>query len=77
MKAGIMETADLFVVNKSDLPGAAQLAAWTPGVSRARYRLRSLLERRIVEATAALPGEFFDAPFRRQVALAHDRLRAA
>lgn len=126
MKAGIMEMADLFVINKSDLPGAAQLAgeirrvlhlapavpdAWLPPVlstsindansiahlsaeidrhqawllasgslngrrvERARYRLRHLLERRVVELTAALPAEFFDAPFRRQVALAQDRLR--
>jgi len=36
MKAGIMETADLFVVNKSDLPGAERLEAELLGVLRHR-----------------------------------------
>jgi len=35
MKAGIMELADIFVVNKSDLPGAAQLVAEIQGVLHA------------------------------------------
>jgi LAO/AO transport system kinase len=36
MKAGIMETADLFVVNKADLPGAERLEAELLGVLRHR-----------------------------------------
>lgn len=117
MKAGIMELADVYVVHKSDLAGAAQLAGeirrvlhlsapepggWVPPVLmtstqdadsienlsaeidrhqawlreagqhdalravRARYRLRSLLERRVVEAVAALPDDFFSSPFTEQ-----------
>ena len=35
MKAGIMETADIYVVNKSDLPGAERTAAEVLGVLKA------------------------------------------
>lgn len=42
---------------------------------RARYRLRSLLERRAAEVTAALPGEFFDAPIDVQFARAIEILQ--
>jgi LAO/AO transport system kinase len=118
MKAGIMELADIYVINKSDLPGAQQMAAdirrtiglarmestgWRPDVlmtstqdaesiarlsaeidrhqawlaqagsaddrrrERARYRLRSLLERRVAEVTSSLADPYFDQPFARQV----------
>src|SRR5690606_18788052 len=36
MKAGIMETADLYVVNKADLPGAERLEAELAGVLQHR-----------------------------------------
>lgn len=124
MKAGIMELADLYVVNKADLAGAAHLTAdirrvlaavpqppgaWPAPVlmtsirdaasiealsaaidrhqdwqrasgsdrvrrtERARYRLRSLLERCVAETVSALPAEAFDTPFAAQVeaTLAH------
>lgn len=125
MKAGIMELADVYVVNKADLAGAAQVAAdikrilrmfpaaegaWVPPVittsigdaasiealsaeidrhqawlvaagldrarrvERARYRLRSLLERRVAETIAALPPKVFDAPFATQVSAACELL---
>lgn len=125
MKAGIMELADLYVVNKADLAGAAQVAsdikrilrafpaapdAWVPPVittsigdaksieslsaeidrhqawlrsagldrvrrvQRARYRLRSLLERRVAETVSSLPAAFFDDPFADQVDAAFRRL---
>jgi LAO/AO transport system kinase len=125
MKAGIMELADLYVINKADLAGAAQVAtdikrilrafpaepgAWVPPViktsiedpesikalsaeidrhqnwlrsagldrvrrtERARYRLRSLLERRVAETITSLPAKFFDDPFANQVDAAFDRL---
>lgn len=121
MKAGIMELADLYVVNKSELAGAAQLVgdirrvmqivpplpgAWLPPVlttsihdvdsiaalsaaidrhrtwqqvsgsarqrhiDRARYRLRSLLERRIAETLSALPAAALQGPLQSQVAAA-------
>jgi LAO/AO transport system kinase len=114
MKAGLMELADLYVVNKADQAGVAQLAAdirrvlaavpplanaWAPPVlltsihdaasiqalseaidrhqawlrqsgseharrtERARYRLRSLLERRVAETVSALPAEALQADF--------------
>ena len=123
MKAGMMEMADIFVVNKSDLPGADQLVTeikgvlhafppttgWSPPVvrtsvsdaasvaelsatidrhqawlhahgsaaerqlQRQRYRLRSLLERQLIEKVAALGPEFFEASLQQQVqALALD-----
>lgn len=118
MKAGIMEVADLYVVNKADQTGAPQLAAdirrvlaavpppvgaWVPPVlltsihdaasiqalsaaidghqawlqrsgsdvsrrtERARYRLRSLLERRVAEAVSSLPAQDLQADFHTQV----------
>ena len=121
MKAGIMEMADLYVVNKADLAGAAQLVgdirrvlqmlppppgAWQPPVltttiqdadsitalsdaidrhqswqrasgiaqhrrtERARYRLRSLLERRVAETLMALPACALQGPLHGQVAAA-------
>ncbi len=117
MKAGIMELADIYVVNKSDLPGASRMAAevsriqhiaptgqdgWKPPVlltsisdaqsiqrlsdeidrhqawlhdapghaarliNRARYRLRSLLERQVAETVAGLGDEVFDATLAEQ-----------
>ncbi|MDP1691107.1 MAG: GTP-binding protein [Burkholderiaceae bacterium] len=125
MKAGIMELADLYVINKADQAGAAQMAAdirrvlqtlppppgaWLPPVlmtsihdaasiealsaaidrhlawlrasggdrarriERARYRLRSLLERRVAETVAALPAEALVLPFTEQVNTALTRL---
>lgn len=121
MKAGIMELADLYVVNKSDLAGAAQLVgdirrvlqivppspgAWLPPVlttsihdvdsiaalsaavdrhrvwqqtsgnaqqrhlDRARYRLRSLLERRVAETLSALPAAALQGTLQAQVCAA-------
>ncbi len=121
MKAGIMEMADVYVVNKADLAGAAQLVgdirrvlqmlppppgAWLPPVlttsiqdadsiaalsdaidqhltwqrasgiaqhrrtERARYRLRSLLERRVAETLIALPTCALQGPLHSQVAAA-------
>lgn len=118
MKAGILELADLVVVNKADQAGAAQLAtdvrrvlaavpppaeAWVPPVlltsihdvasihglsaaidrhqawlqhsgsdrtrrtERARYRLRSLLERRVAETVCAWPAEALQVDFHTQV----------
>ena len=120
MKAGLVELADLIVVNKADLPGAARTAAEirralhlaptsreghaTPVLlasiqdaasiaalsaaiderqrsfvgrtregqrtERARYRLKSLLERRAAEIVRGLPDEAFDRPLARQYAQA-------
>jgi len=122
MKAGIMEMADIFVVNKSDLPGAQRMAtdiqriaavtrqpegAWRAPIllasasqpasisslsqaidrhqawrsadpqqvrrlraQRARYRLRRLLEMRVMEAVADQDDAFFEASLREQLALA-------
>jgi LAO/AO transport system kinase len=36
MKAGLLEIADLFIVNKADLPGAEELAATLEGLARLR-----------------------------------------
>jgi LAO/AO transport system kinase len=125
MKAGIMELADIYLVNKSDLPGAARLAGeiqrvlhiagspsdgWLPPVlqssiadpasivrlsaqidrhlawrsasadgaarlaERARYRLRSLLERRVAEITGSLPAALLQQPLTTQFARAIGRL---
>jgi LAO/AO transport system kinase len=38
MKGGLLETADIYVINKADLPGAAQLRAELHGVLKARTR---------------------------------------
>lgn len=118
MKAGLVEVADLIVVNKADLPGAAQAAAEIrralalvpqargarPPVllasiqdpasiaalslaidehqragpagpsqrhtDRARYRLKSLIERRAGEIVRALPDDAFDRPLAEQYARA-------
>ena len=121
MKAGLMELADIYVVNKCDLPGAARLAGeitrvlalsptgrdgWVPPVmqtsirdaasvaalsaaidrhqawdaarrsvaqrraERARYRLRSLLERRVAEVTGALADNDLAQPLDAQFAQA-------
>lgn len=110
MKAGIMETADIFVVNKADLPGAERLEAElisvlqhrgaTPPVirvqfdddagvislsealdrhmnsalerrdpravlrTRQRFRVQSLVQRRLQETLEAFPQEFWDQPLR-------------
>ena len=110
MKAGIMETADIFVVSKADLPGAARLEAELIGVlqrrgatppvirvqlddddglislsealdrhmsdavggrdpqavlrTRQRFRVQSLIQRRLQETLEALPQEFWDGPLR-------------
>jgi len=128
MKAGLMELADIYVVNKSDLPGAARLAGeivrvlrlsgtepggWTAPVlqtsiqdpasiarlsgeidrhlawrrasldaaatrlERARYRLRSLLERRVAEVTDTLAPAFFEQALDAQVEQAIGRLPPA
>jgi len=120
MKAGIMEMADIFVVNKSDLPGAQKMAAdvgriaaisthaqgsWIPPVLlasatqpttisavsdaidrhqswlqtskhseslkvlRARYRLRSFVDRRAARVIARQDDAFFEAPIERQLNL--------
>ena len=107
MKAGIMETADLFVVNKSDLPGAERLEAELLGVlrhsssgpppvlrvklgddagvaalsdaldrhlatiaasrdagqvsrNRRRFRVQSLIQRRLEETLEALPADAWE-----------------
>ncbi|ROZ68789.1 ArgK/MeaB family GTPase [Ramlibacter sp. WS9] len=118
MKAGIMEMADIFVVNKSDLSGAQKMATdiqriaalgrrpegeWRPPVllvtssradtvsalsssidrhqawladagkraplmqSRARYRLRRLIERRAGDAVNALDAQQLAAPLELQL----------
>jgi LAO/AO transport system kinase len=46
-------------------------------LERARYRLRSLLERRLAETVAAWPEEFFDQPLSVQFARALDGLALA
>jgi len=119
MKAGIMEMADIFVVNKSDLSGAQKMATdikriaaiskhiqgdWIPPVllasasqsasvqalsdaidshqawlsasdqkkvqqeERSRYRLKRIIERRIIDVVARQSGNFFDAPLTTQLA---------
>jgi LAO/AO transport system kinase len=121
MKAGIMEMADIFVVNKADLPGAQKMAtdiqriaalahhpegdwrapvllvsssqadtvaalsqcidrhqAWLAATqkragllqSRARYRLRRLIERRAADAVASLDAQMLAAPLDQQLELA-------
>jgi len=121
MKAGIMELADIYVVNKADLPGARKMAAeilriqhlaptgrhgWEPPVlltssndpasiqqlshaidrhqqwmlsdperaarlaARARHRLRSLIERQLLETLGALPDDFYTQAIARQ----HDQI---
>ena len=129
MKAGIMELADVYVVNKADLAGADAVASdtrgvlrgagvaaprtpgWTPPVllassadaasiervsveidrhqqwlaghadpgalhvERARYRLLSLLQRRMHEVVSALPVEIFQRPLAAQYAAALDATR--
>ena len=129
MKAGIMEMADIFVVNKSDLPGAQRMAtdiqriaavtqrpegAWHAPIlltsasqpasiralsdaidrhrtwrnadplrrqhlraQRARYRLRRMLEMRVVEAIALQADDFFDAPREQQLAEVLNTVRLA
>jgi LAO/AO transport system kinase len=127
MKAGIMETADILAINKSDLPGADRLVAeiagvlrfaarasdWTPAVvrtamsdagsvaelsaaidrhqawldahdnaahrllQRQRYRLRSLLERCLVETVSDLDPAFFDASLQQQAQAVVRDLQAA
>lgn len=118
MKAGIMEMADIFVVNKADLPGAQKMATdikriaalsrrpegeWIPPVllvsssqpdtvaalsasidshqawladtnkrtallqSRARYRLRRLIERRAADAVNSMDADALDAPLEQQL----------
>lgn len=118
MKAGIMEMADIFVVNKADLTGAQKMAtdiqriaalarhpegewrapvllvsssrpetvaalsscidrhqAWLAETerraallqSRARYRLRRLIERRATDAVNALDAHMLDAPLEQQL----------
>ncbi len=126
MKAGIMELADVYVVHKADLPGAARVVGdvtrtlqlaqreggWRPPVlmtsindagsiaalssaidehqrwlhgtrsaealriERARYRLRSLLERSVAEQVAQLPAHAFDAPLAEQLRSTTGRLAA-
>ena len=126
MKAGIMEMADIFVVNKSDLPGAQKMAtdikrisslahhapgAWRPPVllvsssqadtvaalsaaidqhqkwiaetdkraallnSRARYRLKRLIERRAADAVDALDTQHLAAPLEQQLERALHAMR--
>jgi LAO/AO transport system kinase len=107
MKAGIMETADVFVVNKADLPGAERLEAEVLSVlrhrgavppvirialgddtgvgalsrtldelierarqrdprellaSRQRFRVQSLVQRRLEEALDTLPARAWERP---------------
>lgn len=126
MKAGIMEMADIFVVNKADLPGAQKMATdikrisalarhaegdWRPPVmlvassqpdtvaalsecidrhqawlaendkrgallqSRARYRLRRLIERRAADAVNALDAQMLAAPLEQQLDRALQAMR--
>lgn len=128
MKAGVMELADLYVVNKADLAGAPQVASevkrilqlagnasgdWVPPVllassqdprsierlsgeidrhqgwlrehargeglriERARYRLRSLLERAVAETVSRLPDQVLDHPLKAQLHLALERMNEA
>jgi LAO/AO transport system kinase len=106
MKAGIMETADAYVVNKADLPGAERLEAELAGVlqhraerapvirvaagdesgvvrlsetldrlvskrsdrdgaahaARQRFRVESLIRRRLREVLAEVPAEHWSRP---------------
>jgi LAO/AO transport system kinase len=123
MKAGIMETADIFVVNKAELPGAdrleAELAAvlQRPGDAppvirvqpgeegglaslsaaldrhlakalmrrdpqsavrrRQRFRVQSLIQRRLQETLQAAPEDLWDRPLRELYAQVLHRLSAA
>ena len=118
MKAGIMELADIYVVNKADLPGAQRMVAdirriaamtrmdeneWRPPVvltssqqpgsiaalsqendrhhawtiqkglqeqvldGRARYRLRRLVERRLVQTVSGLDQSTLSKPMPQQI----------
>lgn len=112
MKAGILETADLFVVNKADLPGADRLEAELRAVlerreaapvirvaagsgegvaalseaidallqktgrqrglaARQRYRVQSLVQRRLGEVLDAFPEKEWQLP----LAELYDRVR--
>jgi LAO/AO transport system kinase len=51
MKAGLMETADIYVINKADLPGASRVANEVRTVL-ARARRDGTWQRRVVEASA-------------------------
>ena len=121
MKAGIMETADIFVVNKADLPGAERLEAELLGVlqrrratppvirvqldddagimslsealdhhvnnalerrdpravlrTRQRFRVQSLVQRRLQETLEASPEEVWDRPLRELYTEVLERLR--
>lgn len=128
MKAGVMELADIYVVHKTDLPGAAKTAAdisrvlhlaqpgnagWKPRVlqtasrdgssidalssqidkhqdwlaqsdsrqsmqiSRARCRLRSLLQRHVIETIDRLPDSYFDAALAAQFGAALEKMHTA
>jgi len=123
MKAGIMETADIFVLNKAELPGAdrleAELAAvlQRPGDAppvirvqpgeegglaslsaaldrhlakaltqrdpqsalrrRQRFRVQSLIQRRLQETLQAAPEDMWDRPLRELYAQVLRRLSAA
>lgn len=126
MKAGMMEMADVFVVNKSDLAGADQLMTeirgvlhalppvsdWIPPVvrtsvndsmsvaelsatidrhqawlqaregtakrqlERQRYRLRSLLERQLIEKISSCGPDFFEASLQQQIQMLARDLQA-
>ena len=50
MKAGIMETADIYVVNKADLPGADRVAADVLAVLQHRTNMPPVIQVRIDDA---------------------------
>lgn len=52
MKAGVLETADIYVVNKADLPGARKIAAELRGVLKIRRRLGATWEPPVILASA-------------------------
>ena len=56
MKAGIMEMADIFVVNKSDLPGAQRMATDIQRIAAVTQRPEGAWRAPILLASASQPG---------------------
>ena len=54
LKAGIMETADMFVVNKSDLPGADQLVDYISFILESSSSYRNTVRPPVLKASATM-----------------------
>jgi len=57
MKAGTLEMADIYVVNKADLPGAERIASEIRAVARLRRRLTSDWEPPVIMTAADRPDD--------------------